>query len=579
MHRSSWRLGALLALFAFPTAWAAPPAAEEKNPPPAAPASAESSTSTLSSDVLFRLLLADIAIQRNEFQLAAKAYLEAAKTTQDARLARRAAEVSLYAKQPVLGLQAARLWAELDPESARAKQFVAALLVTENELTEAKSYIAKLLADEASDRERLADGLMQLNRLLSAQRDKAAVFDLVRELVSPYGKLPEAHFVLAQAGLNSGLSEARITEASVNETDRALALRPEWEAAVVLKAQILARANPSGSLGTLRAYLAKHPKAKTARAALAQLLVEQKQLTEARDQLVLLANEEPRAEMQMAIARLSLQMNDYAYAEKVLQKMIDSGIGDPDAARLYLGEISEERKQYQEALERYRSVEEGEQWWSAQLRIAYVLAKLGKLDEAREGLQSLEPENDAQRVQIVQTDAQLLREAERYKDAYAVLEKALDTYSDSPDLMYDVAMAAEKIDRIEVAEKQLKQLIELKPDNAQAYNALGYTLVDRTSRSEEGLRYIEKAYALSPEDPFILDSMGWALYRVGKLEQSIGYLRRALAERADAEIAAHLGEVLWAKGERNEAQQVWQSQLRETPDSTVLRETMKRFMP
>ena len=384
---------------------------------------------------------------------------------------------------------------------------------------------------------------------------------------------------MAQAGLNSGLREMRIAQASLAEADQALARRPDWEAGMVLKAQILARSDPAPSLEALRDYVKQHPKARGARASLAQNLVDQKRYPEARDELTALAKEDPRPEMQLAIARVSLQMNDYDQAEKVLQKLIDSSNGDPDAARMYLAQISEERKQYDKALERYQAIDDAsDHWWSAQLRIAYVMTKQGKLDEARESLHRLEPENEAQRIQIVQTEAQLLREAERYQDSFTFLEQGLAANADSPDLMYDLAMAAEKLDRLDVAEKHLKRLIALKPDHAQAYNALGYTLIDRTRRSEEGLKYIEKAYALSPDDPFILDSMGWALYRVGKLEQSVDYLRRALAERPDAEIAAHLGEVLWAKGERTEAQQVWQSQLRETPDNVLLRETMRRFL-
>jgi tetratricopeptide (TPR) repeat protein len=578
MRPSSWRLAAFLALACVPLSLT-PVLAGAADSKPVAKEASDKFASALTPEILYQLLLADIAIQRGEYRLAAKAYLEAAKTTREARLARRATEVSMYAKQPMLGLEAARLWAELEPESVRAKQFVAGLLVTENEITEAKTYIAKLLADEANDKERLAEGLLQLNRLLASQKDKVAVFDLVRELVAPYAKLPEAHFAIAQAGLNSGLTEARIKEASLTEIDAALASRPEWEQAVVLRAQVLGRDDPAKGIEALRAYLADHPKARAARASLAQSLVDLKRLPEAREQLVILAKEDPRPEMQLAIARISLQMNDYDHAEAVLQKLADNPSADPDVARLYLGQISEERKRYDQALERYRSVEDGDQWWTAQLRIAYVLTKLGKLDEARDSLHKLEVENDAQRIQIIQTEAQLLREAGRYKESYELLEQALTKYQDSVDLMYDLAMAAEKIDKLEVLEKQLKQLIAIKPDNAQAYNALGYTLVDRTKRSEEGLHYIEKAYSISPEDPFILDSMGWALYRTGKLDQSVDYLRRALAERADAEIAAHLGEVLWAKGERTEAQHVWQIQLRETPDNEVLRDTMRRFLP
>ena len=158
-----------------------------------------------------------------------------------------------------------------------------------------------------------------------------------------------------------------------------------------------------------------------------------------------------------------------------------------------------------------------------------------------------------------------------------MLNDALAGDPDSVDLLYDIAMVAEKLDRLDEVESRLKRVIELKPDNAQALNALGYTLVDRTQRAAEGMSLIEKAHTLAPDDPFILDSMGWGNYRLGNLDESEKFLRRALAERPDPEIAAHLGEVLWAKGERTSARDVWQAQLKETPDNPVLLETVRRL--
>jgi Flp pilus assembly protein TadD len=184
-----------------------------------------------------------------------------------------------------------------------------------------------------------------------------------------------------------------------------------------------------------------------------------------------------------------------------------------------------------------------------------------------------------QRREVRQTEAQLLRDAGDNASAYAVLTQALVEYPDDPDLLYDAAMVAEKLDRLDIAEARLVRLIELRPSNAQALNALGYTLVDRTTRIADGLALIERALVLAPDDPFILDSMGWAQFRLGKFDDAEKYLRRALDERPDPEIAAHLGEVLWVKGERIRAQEVWQSQLKAAPENPVLRETMRRLVP
>ena len=189
---------------------------------------------------------------------------------------------------------------------------------------------------------------------------------------------------------------------------------------------------------------------------------------------------------------------------------------------------------------------------------------MGKMGEARKYLADLPAVTIDQRVQVRQAEAQLLRDANDFTGAYAVLEQALKEHPDTPDLLYDAAMVAEKLDRMDDAEARLRRVVELKPDDAQALNALGYTLVDRTTRTQEGLVLIEKAHKLAPDDPFILDSMGWAMFRLGRYAEAETYLRRAMKERPDAEIAAHLGEVLWAKGERERAQEVWQSQLKTT---------------
>ena len=252
----------------------------------------------------------------------------------------------------------------------------------------------------------------------------------------------------------------------------------------------------------------------------------------------------------MTVALLSLQMNDFDAAEAQLKRVLETELQGSGRVRFHLGQVNEERKRYDEAAKWYLAVEGGEQYVLANARYAFMLAKQGKLAEARKHLQELPAENQDQRVQIMQAEAQLLRENKEYQESFDILEQALDAQPDHPDLLYDLALAAEKLDRIDVAESNLRKLIKLKPDHAQAYNALGYTLADRTDRLAEAREYIEKALKLSPDDPFILDSMGWVHYRMGNSQQSLQYLQRAFQQRPDPEIAAHLGEVLWAKGKQ-----------------------------
>jgi len=542
-------------------------------------AAAADPSAELSAETVYRILVGEIALQRGEPALAARAYYEAARDAQDPALAQRATEIALFARQRALAADAAQLWQKLDPSSERARQMVT-MLGQAGTSGDLKSDLERVLADAAANGKTLGDAFMQLNRALSSQPDKTAVYKLITELAKPYPGVAEAHFAVALAGYNTGLNDLSILADSTREIDRALELRPGWERGALVKADILAKTSPDNAIQYLASFVAEAPASRAAGSALAQLYVEQKRYAEARAVFQRLLDADPSDhELQYAVAALSVQMKDYPTAERLFTELKTAGFGEPGVVSFYLAEICEETHRYDEAIAHYREVTDGERAWAAKLRIAAVMGKQGKMDEARRYLASLEPDGRDEEVQAKQAEAQLLQDAHDYQGAYNLLTAELATDPDSTELLYDVAMAAEKLDRLDEVESRLKRVIELKPDNAQALNALGYTLVDRTPRTAEGMKLIEKAHALSPEDPFILDSMGWGHFRMGNLDESEKYLRRALAERPDPEIAAHLGEVLWAKGERGSAQEVWQSQLKETPDNPVLLNTVKRHAP
>jgi tetratricopeptide (TPR) repeat protein len=547
-------------------------------PPPVAPVTPAAPVHPLTAEIVYRMLVGDIALQRGAPALAARAYFEAARDSQDAQIARRATEVALFARQRDLALEAARLWSKLDPSADRAKQMVATLSQPGSG-GDIKAELERVLAEAGVDSKTLADAFVQLNQALAAQTDKTVVYRLIVELAKPYPGVAEAQFAVALAGYNTGLSDLEIAAASMRAADRALELKPGWERAALIKADLLAKTSPEGAIRYLNGFLASVPESRAAIGALAQLYVEQKRFGEARALFQRLLDEDKSdRDIEFAIAAISVQMKDYATAERMFEELRSAGV-DAGAVAFYLGQIAEETKRYDEAIARYREVTEGERAWIATLRIATVLGKKGDIEGARRYLASLKPENRERGIEVHQAEAQVLRDAGDYKGAYAVLSSALAAEPNSAELIYDVAMVAEKLDRLDEVESQLTRLIELKPDNPQALNALGYTLVDRTPRTAEGLKLIEKALTLAPEDPSILDSMGWAHFRMGNLGDSEKYLRRALADHPDPEIAAHLGEVLWAKGERDRAQEVWQSQLKETPDNALLLETVRRLAP
>jgi tetratricopeptide (TPR) repeat protein len=235
-------------------------------------------------------------------------------------------------------------------------------------------------------------------------------------------------------------------------------------------------------------------------------------------------------------------------------------------------------KRFDEAIGWYQKVESGE-WVRAQLKVATILARQQGLDAGRQYLRRIEPRSGDDRIQMIQVEAQLLRDAKAWNDTYEMLTKAVAEYPDSFELRYDRAMAAERIDRLDVLEEDLRRVISMKPDYAHAYNALGYTLAEKTDRLPEAKALIEKAHELSPDDPFILDSLGWVNYRLGRVDDALRHLQSAYAVRPDPEIAAHLGEVLWKVGQRDEAEKIWRAALTENPNHETLTTVMQKYRP
>ena len=525
----------------------------------------------LTENLLYEFLLAEIAIQRGNATLSAQAYVDLAKRTRDPRIARRATEVAaLYARMNNAAIDAATVWHETEPGSTRALEALAGLLVAAGRYDEALPNLKKLLTGSANDP---ANGFTQLTRTLANAQDKQAAVKLVRSLAADYPKLAEAHFALARAAVNAGDERVALEEAR-----KAGQLRPDWEAAVLLEAQLLQKASADQAASLLGGYLKKYPAARETRLAYARLLVAQKRFGEARAEFQkLMAGVPDSTDAAFAVALLSLQLKDYDAAEKYLRSLIESPYRDKDGVRLYLGQVAEERKNLPEALRWYGEVGEGEQYVQAQIRYGQVLARQGKLDEARVRLQQAAAKNSQQRVQLILAEAQLLRDANQPKTAFDLVGQALDRVPNNPELLYDYAMLAEKIERVDILEASLRKLIAIRPEHAHAYNALGYSLADRNQRLPEARELIEKALQLAPDDSFIIDSMGWVLFRMGNLKDSLGYLRRAFAGRPDPEIAAHLGEVLWAMGERAEAERVLGEATRESPDNETLVNTIKRL--
>lgn len=402
----------------------APDAAEQKNltadeKKPVLP------NQELTAQGLYQYLVGEIALQRGQPQLAADALLDLAKQTRDPRLAQRAMDTAVQGRQASQAGDAAALWQSLDPDSLQATQATAALLLNSGRMDEARPYLEKLLADKNSSR---AINFLHLNQMLAQQRDREAALALVQYLAKPYPNDAEAHFAVAQAAWNAGKRQEAVAE--LRQTDH---LRPGWEPAALFQGQALQQSSAADALEFYRSFLNGYPKAKEVRLAYARLLVNEKSYALARAEFQQVLNDAPgNADVSFAVGLLAMQAADYDSAEAYLKQSLASGYRDGDLVRLYLGQIAEERQRPDQAAEWFASVGAGEHYLNAQVRYVSILAKQGKLEEARRHLQQIPTKTTAQRVLLIQAEAQLLREAKQYQKAFEVLGKA---WKNSPTIL------------------------------------------------------------------------------------------------------------------------------------------------
>ena len=526
----------------------------------------------LHEGVLFKLLVAEFASHRGDLSLSLEAYMDVARETRDPGVAARAAKLALIAQENEVALEAARLWSEAAPESVEARQVLAPFLIRAGNSDEAADHLDMIV--ELSDPPGL--GFRRVADLLSTVTDAEAAVALMKQLVVEHEDDGAAQLALARLLARYGRTE----EASA-AVERAYQLDPDHASAVILKARLRQRmGDVEGALGALEAFLERAPDSGRVRAAYARMLVDTTRYDHARAQFEHLVAEEPQNDdARYGLALLFVQTDQLDEAVQQLERLVRRG-SRRDAAYYYLGRIADSRQQREDAITYYRRVRRGEHWINAQVRAAVLYAEQGDLDAARRHLRELRHESTQQQaVQIYRTEAGLLTRAERYDEAMAVFDESLETFPGNLELLYSRGMLAERMDRLNIVERDLREIIARDPDHAEALNALGYTLADRTDRYEEAYELIQRAIALKPDEAHIVDSMGWVLYRLGRYEEALAQLRRAMTLGFDPVIAAHLGEVLWVLGEKAEARDVWRTALEKAPDDELLREVIERFGP
>lgn len=519
---------------------------------------------------MYDLLVGEFAGQRGLLDVSAEYYLEAASETRDARIAERAVQIALAAEDHAAGLRAVRLLAELRPGDLEVQQLMVLVMLRGEHPEEALVPLRSIVENTPGGPGR---GALVASALLSRERDKAVALGLMRSLAEHYPSLPEIHYGVAGLALPSGEFEA-----GLRAVDRSLTLRPGWSQAIILRSRLLRR---QGRQAQARAYLQRMvddaPNDSSLRLHYARMLLDRGDYAGALTQFEAMERLEPEnPELILTLGVLYLQEQRPAKAKAEFRKLLRIGRQEADA-NYYLGQIAEAEKRPRQALEYYRAVDEGSNRLNARVRTAVLLADQGKLEEALRYLEEVEAADTATRVRLYLLHGELLRDHGHPARALGLYTHALGELPDDSDLLYARAMVAEQLGRLGMLERDLGRIIAMEPDNAQALNALGYTLADRTDRLDEALTYIQRALKLRPNDYYILDSMGWVQYRLGNYPLALDYLRRALAAKPDPEVAAHLGEVLWVMDRREEARAVWLRGLRLAPDSRLIREAMQRL--
>jgi tetratricopeptide (TPR) repeat protein len=530
--------------------------------------------SVLKPEFIYRYLVGEIAGQRGDIGTSGAIFYDLARTERDARLAERAAKIAAYGNISNLAVPAIQLWAELDPDSTEAQQAMTEMLIATGKLDETRPYLSNLL----SKQETRASGFLYLNTLLNRSPDKAAVLELVQFLAQPYPDSAEAQFAVAQAAWIANKDDIALT--AINNAGT---LHAGWDVAALLKGQILYRKSPQAAIDYYYEFLKSHPQANEVRINLAKLLVNQKQFEAAKKQYPLIIEQSksnsPKntADVTAVIGLLSYQSADYISAQNYFQQALAMDFKDADQLYLYMGQTSEKLDQNEAAADWYKKIALGPRYLEAQLSLANLVARTQSADKAIDILDELTDLNTEQQIIVIQAQASILVRAKRDQEAFDLLEKAVKNLPNTPELVYDYALAAERLKKFDIMESELRRTIAEKPDFAAAYNALGYSFADRNIKLNEAIKLIEKALELSPNDHYMLDSLGWAHFRKGNLDKAIQYLQEAYNINPDPEIAAHLGEALWHKGQHEQAKKIWNDALSAHPDNEVLITTANKF--
>ncbi len=531
---------------------------------------------TAQAQAQYHVLAGEMAAGRQQPGVAAREFVEALKVLDDVELAERATALAVVARDETLALKAAQRWLELAPTAADAREVIISLGLQSGDLSGTLQQCRELIRGNPGG---IADGFRHVAQLMTPiAKDRAAgALSLMGQLVTEWPKEAGAHHaygVVAMAFNEPELAEAaarKAHELAPKERDHDLLLVGSWvRQGRIDEASARIDALVKGD---------KSQKAAELRAGYARLLLDNNRRDAAREQFAkVLKLDSKGADAHYALAVMAYTDSDYAAATEHLKPLLDDGARKTDAA-LLLGRIAEAQSQFPQALEYYSRVREGTPALDAAMRSAMVLARMGQVSNARRLLQSLRDRVPQFATRFYMAEGEILLNADDHEAALALYDEALADNVDNGDLLYGRSLAYERLGKIELAEKDLQTSITNDPDDARALNALGYMLVVHSQRYSEAEDLIKRALVIEPDDAAIIDSMGWLQFKQGRADEALALLQKAYALYPDPEVAAHLGEVLWALNDREQAQSIWSEALKKNPDHNALVETMKRLNP
>lgn len=537
--------------------------------PKPAPAGARLAASSPQQAVTYHVFMGELAWQRGERQIAVQQYAQAAQLSKDAGLVEHATVMAYRTGDDSLALELSHRWLRLAPKNTDARQLEAVINTRLGNVDAATRGFEALLRDLPGY------NLLLIGDLLAKEAGAHSSLPVMQKLAAAHAQSAEAHFALARLAMQDGHDELAVSEAQ-----RAVALKPEWNQAVVLEAQALVAVGQlRQAQQLLQARLKSAPDTTGLHLAYAGLLVQAGQVAAAEDEFKLILKQHAHnADALYALGLLALQAKQLTQARDYFARVLATG-QHMDDALYFLGNTAEAAKHYAAAMQWYQQVNAGQYWLPAQIATARVLLRQHKASEAGTFLDGLVAADPDDAVQFRLAEAQLFSDLGDEPQALAVLNRALVENPGDNDLLYSRALLRENLGQVAQAEDDLRQIIDRQPDNADALNALGYTLTLYSTQYQEARIYIEKALRLKPGNPAIMDSMGWVEYRLGNFPEAIGYLRKAYAQLADPEVAVHLSESLWAAGDRQEARNVWSAALKQHPGNTALLKLGPRFTP